>query len=244
MGTAIRLQKYLASRGVCSRRRAEDLIQAGQVQVNGATITQLGTTVDPDQDEVHVAGQPLPILQLRYYLLHKPVGVISTCQDPWGRPTVLGLVPAKVHPVGRLDQDSSGALILTNDGALTQKLTHPSHECWKVYQVWVQGRPTASVLSQWRNGVRLEDKLTLPAHVQVLSTRPGQTRLEIHLREGRNRQIRRIAQQLGYPVESLTRTAIGPVQLGALAPGAYRLLTRAEVQQLDGAPIPVRRAHE
>jgi len=239
----VRLQKFLASRGVCSRRRAEILIQSGWVQVNGQTVTQLGTGVDPDFDEVRVQGQLLPRVPLRYVLLHKPLGVLSTCSDPWGRPTVLDLIDdaTGLHPVGRLDQDTAGALILTNDGDLTQRLTHPSHPCWKIYRVWVRGYPPPPVLHQWRTGVMLDGTPTLPAQVEHLGCQQGFTLLEVHLREGRNRQIRRITEMLGYPVESLTRIAIGPVQLAKLPLGSFRSLTSEEVQSF--VP-PAALAHE
>ncbi|WP_218081895.1 pseudouridine synthase [Anthocerotibacter panamensis] len=246
MAAAVRLQKYLASHGLCSRRRAEELIAAGAVQVNGQTVTQLGTCIDPTTAEVRVHGQLLSSVSLRYYLVHKPRGLVSTCFDPQGRPTVLSLLPSAerqgLYPVGRLDQESEGALLLTNDGALTQKLTHPSHVLWKVYRVWVRGIPTAEALAAWRRGIPLDGRLTLPARVQVLLTQGERTQLEVHLREGRNRQIRRIAQLLGYPIQSLTRVAIGPLVLGDLPAGKYRSLTHREVQQLHAAPslmVPV-----
>ncbi len=236
MATAIRLQKYLANRGLCSRRQAEGLILQGQVAVNGQVITQLGTCVDPDQDLVLVAGKPLAQPQRRYILLHKPLGVVSTCFDPQGRPTVLSLLPeslrAGLYPVGRLDQDSQGALLLTNDGDLTFKLTHPAHEFWKVYRVWVLGSPCPQILKQWQAGVMLEGQRTLPAKVRKIRQTYDQTLLEIHIREGRNRQIRKIAASLGYPVQSLLRIALGPVRLGDLPLGHYRTLAYQELQTL------------
>jgi len=236
MATAIRLQKYLASHGVASRRQAETLITEGLVQVNGLTVTLLGTCIDPEQDQVQVRGAALKPRQERYFLLHKPEGVVSTCADPQGRPTVLQFFPPELrrglYPVGRLDQASTGALLLTNDGALAHRLTHPRHELWKVYQVWVRGCPTAAALTRWRQGVLLDQRLTLPASVEILDPQPTQTLLEIKLREGRNRQIRRVAQLLGYPVQSLKRVAIGPLVLGKLPVGEYRPLSAQQVGQL------------
>ncbi|APB35271.1 pseudouridine synthase [Gloeomargarita lithophora Alchichica-D10] len=226
-----RLQKILAQRGVAARRQAEDLIRRGQVRVNGS-LAQLGQKCNPQVDEITIRGQPLPPAPaLFYYLLHKPLGVVSTCADPQGRPTVRDFLPPAcppLHPVGRLDCDSSGALLLTNDGELTLALTHPRHPVWKTYRVWVKGQPTAVDLSQWRRGMDLDGQPTLPAQVRILQKTAHQTLLEIHLREGRNRQIRRVAAQLGYPVLRLHRQAIGEIQLGALPLGHLRPLTPPE----------------
>ncbi|WP_247218021.1 pseudouridine synthase [Synechococcus sp. C9] len=226
-----RLQKILAHRGVAARRQAEALIRAGQVWVNGRP-AQVGQKCDPQVDEITVRGQPLPPAPAHwYYLLHKPVGVVSTCADPQGRPTVRDFLPPDLpplYPVGRLDYDSSGALLLTNDGALTLALTHPRHPVWKTYRVWVQGQPTPQVLAQWRQGVPLDGQKTLPAQVRMLRKTGHQTLLEIQLREGRNRQIRRVAAQLGYPVLRLHRQAIGDIQLGTLPVGHLRPLTPQE----------------
>jgi pseudouridine synthase len=238
--TTIRLQKYLANQGLCSRRRAETWITQGFVQVNGQTITHMGVTIDPSCDTVQVHGRLIePITTLRYYLIHKPLGLISTCTDPQGRPTVLSLLPLTerqgLYPVGRLDRDSSGALLMTNDGALTQKLTHPSHHLWKTYHVLVEGIPTPTRLGHWCRGLVLEGTMTLPAHVRILSTQGGNAWLEVQISEGRNRQIRRVAELLGYPVKSLQRVAIGPLQLENLPPGQFRALRSSEVTQLHRA---------
>ncbi|NCJ08169.1 pseudouridine synthase [Synechococcales cyanobacterium C] len=245
----VRLQKVLAQWGVASRRRAEVLIQAGLVQVNGG-VAALGQKVDPSCDRIQVDGQDLhPPSNPRalYLLLHKPVGVVTTCYDPQQRRTVLDLLPALyrcvpgVHPVGRLDFNSSGALLLTNDGQWTFALTHPRHHIPKTYWVWVQGNPSNAVLRQWRQGVSLDGRVTQPAQIRVV--RPYQsctqtTSLEIILKEGRNRQIRRVAEQLGHPVVKLHRTHIGQISLQRsdgthLPPGACRLLTPSEVQELQ-----------
>lgn len=232
-----RLQKVLASRGIASRRQAEALIQAGRVRLNGQ-VARLGQSADPEQDRIEVDGRPLPPLPEKLYgLLHKPTGVVTTCRDPQGRTTVLSLLPAALthrtglHPVGRLDADSSGALLLTNDGDLTLALTHPRHPVVKTYQVWVQGRPSAAVLSQWRQGLLLDGRPTLPAQVRVLDILADRTWLEIGLREGRNRQIRRVAEHLGHPVLALHRQAIGEIVLDSQSQpaGRYRPLTETEV---------------
>jgi pseudouridine synthase len=241
-----RLQKILAQRGVAARRQAEQLIRAGQVWVNGRP-AHVGQKCDPQVDEITVCGQALPPApRLVYYLLHKPLGVISTCADPQGRPTVRDLVPPglpPMYPVGRLDGDSSGALLLTNDGEFTLALTHPRHAVWKTYQVWVQGRPPERVLDQWRQGVPLAGQQTLPAQVRVIQTLPQKTLLEIRLREGRNRQIRRVAAQLGYPVLRLHRQAIGPIELGDLPVGHVRPLRPPELRFCQAVVRQVRSSH-
>jgi pseudouridine synthase len=232
-----RLQKILSQRGIASRRQAEQMILDGRVRLNGA-VGQLGQKADPDTDWIEVDGQPIQSRpELVYLLLHKPLGVVTTCHDPQGRPTVISLLPDQfqqsgLHPVGRLDTFSTGALLLTNDGAVTIRLTHPRHSVSKTYHVWVQGHPPELVLHQWRQGVQLGDQLTRPAQVRVLQSNQQATLLEIVLQEGRNRQIRRVAEQLGFPVKQLHRTAIGAIQLGQLLPGQYRRLHSHEVNFL------------
>jgi 23S rRNA pseudouridine2605 synthase len=233
-----RLQKILSQWGVASRRQAEQMIVEGRVRLNGEVV-HLGQKANPQQDLIEVDGQPVRDRpQSLYLLLHKPPGVVSTCHDPQGRPIVLDLLPpelrthAGIHPVGRLDTASTGALLLTNDGAVTFCLTHPSHELAKTYEVWVEGRPSPQVLEQWRQGVILSGRLTLPAGIKVLDSDRNQTLLEIVLREGRNRQIRRIAEQLGHPVRRLHRVAIGEIQLGKLPSGQYRYLGESELEFL------------
>jgi 23S rRNA pseudouridine2605 synthase len=235
-----RLQKILSQWGVASRRQAEQMILAGRVQLNGA-VAQLGQKADPSLDRIEVDGvliQSIDRPQLTYLLLNKPEGVVTTCEDPWRRSTVLDLLPDElqqsgIHPVGRLDADSTGALLLTNDGDVTFCLTHPRHSIPKTYQVWVQGHPSERILRQWRQGVMLLDKQTRPAEVQILQAAQGQTLLEIVLREGRNRQIRRLAAQFGHPVIRLHRVAIGWIQLQTLPAGQFRFLTEAEVKFLQ-----------
>ncbi|AUT03614.1 pseudouridine synthase [Nostoc sp. CENA543] len=241
-----RLQKVLSELGIASRREAEEMIRRSRVQINGV-LAQLGQKVDPEKDTITVDGQPILAKRrppLVYVLLNKPLGVVSTCHDPQGRTTVLDLLPPKlrqdigIHPVGRLDVNSSGALILTNDGDLTFKLTHPRHSIPKTYQVVVQGHPSEVVLEKWRRGVLLDGRKTRPAQVSYLERLTNSSRLEIVLQEGRNRQIRRVAEQLGYPVVKLHRSAIGSIQLKTsktplLKEGQYRFLQDDEVRCLQ-----------
>ena len=242
-----RLQKIIAHWGVASRRQAEQMIQAGRIRVNGVEAI-LGQKADPAQDAIEVDGQPIQPQQkptLVYLLLNKPAGIVSTCDDPQGRLKVIDLLPSAlrqgqgIHPVGRLDAESTGALLLTNDGALTFRLTHPRHHIPKTYHVWVKGNPPEAILQMWRHGVILSGRKTLSAQVHRMG-RPqkGQTQLQITLFEGRNRQIRRVAEQLGYPVTQLHRIAIGPVQLNSpgqprLSPGDHRHLTSSELNILN-----------
>ena len=254
-----RLHKILSQWGIASRRQAEGMIRSGRVRLNGA-VASLGMQADPEVDRIEVDGnlvQPLTRPELVYLLLNKPLGVVSTCLDKRGRTTVLDLLPPEwrshqgLHPVGRLDADSTGALILTNDGALTFRLTHPRHEIPKTYHVWVEGSPSPAILAQWCRGVLLDDRPTLPAQVKVLRThsknhpkhqfqnQSPKTLLEIILWEGKNRQIRRVAAYLGYPVISLHRVAIGQIFLSSgaqppLSTGDYRLLTTQEISFLKG----------
>jgi len=237
-----RLQKILAHWGIASRRQAEQMILAGRVRLNG-NIAQLGQKANPVRDRIEVDGVPVKPADRPlgvYLLLNKPIGVVSTCSDPRAAAKVLDLLPPQlrsgqgIHPVGRLDADSTGALLLTNDGKLTFCLTHPRHSVSKTYQVLVQGRPSEQVLQAWRQGVILSGRKTLPASVRVLDRARDQTLLEVVLSEGRNRQIRRTAELLGHPVVNLHRTAIGPIQLQppgepALPPGCCRPLLEEEI---------------
>lgn len=243
-----RLQKILSQWGIASRREAEQMIKALRVQVNGE-VAHMGQKADPQRDRITVDGQLVSFVErpaLMYLLLHKPTGVVTTCEDEQRRPTVLDLLPKQIssgkgiHPVGRLDVDSTGALILTNDGNLTFGLTHPSHSVPKTYRVLVKGHPSQKTLQMWRQGVVLEGRKTRPAQVRFIEKFANSTCLEIILKEGRNRQIRRIAEQLGYPVMRLHRTAIGSIQLetlekGYLAEGEYRHLEEFEIRFLKKA---------
>ncbi|MEB3302733.1 MAG: pseudouridine synthase [Cyanobacteriota bacterium] len=225
-----RLQKLIASTGLCSRRQAETLLRQGQVQVNGAVAT-LGDQADRGVDLIAIAGHPLPAPPAPLtLLLHKPAGVLCTCSDPRGRPTVLDLLPERwrrhsgLHPVGRLDADSRGALLLSNDGALTLRLTHPRYGHRKTYRVWVEGQPSSDTLESWRRGVPLDGVASAPVELRTLKHSRHSTLLEVIMGEGRNRQIRRTADLLGHPVRDLLRVAIGPVALGPLQEGQWRCL--------------------
>lgn len=228
-----RLQKVLARAGMGSRRACEDLIAEQRVKVNG-DVAILGRRVDVDHDLVEVDGAAIPVKPgLVHYLLHKPAGVVSTADDPEGRPTVVELVPAepRVYPVGRLDYDSEGLLIITNDGELTHRLTHPSFGVEKEYLAHVEGTPTRGDLRRLREGVELEDGVTAPAQVALVTD--GLLRITIH--EGRNRQVRRMCEAIGHPVQRLVRVRIGPVSDRKLKAGAWRSLTRDEVLSLERA---------
>jgi pseudouridine synthase len=220
---------------VASRRAAELLIQAGRVAVNGRVITALGTRIDPARDTVRVDGDPVGRAERPvYYLLHKPKGVLSTVRDPRGRPTVISLlrgVRERVFPVGRLDWNSEGLIILTNDGDLANHLTHPSNHVPKVYRVKIKGVVEPEALEQVRHGLYLDGRRTLPAPVTRISSQQN-TWLEVVLFEGRRNQIRRVFERLGHPVLKLKRTAIGPIADRALKPGDYRPLLPAEVARL------------
>ncbi len=234
--TGDRLQKVLARIGVGSRRVCEELIVDGRVTVNGS-VPILGRRVDPAVDRVELDGVPLPIQPgLVHYLVNKPAGVVSTAEDTHGRTTVVSLVPdqPRVFPVGRLDMDSEGLLILTNDGDLTHRLTHPSFGVPKEYLVQVDGEPTSGQVRRLREGVDLDDGPTAPARVAVVA--PNLLRMVIH--EGRNRQIRRMCDAVGHPVVRLVRTRIGPLADPSLSPGAYRQLSFDEVRTLTTAAVP------
>ncbi len=229
----VRLQKVLAQAGIGSRRACEELIGAGRVTVDGE-VAGLGRRVDVARDRIAVDGVPLSVRPgLVYYLLNKPAGVLSTASDPEGRPTVVGLVPSepRVFPVGRLDAATEGLLLLTNDGDLAHHLTHPRYGVDKEYLAVVRGTPSAGDVRRLREGVDLDDGRTAPARVALLP--PNQLRITIH--EGRNRQVRRMCDAIGHPVDRLVRTRIGPVTDRRLAPGRWRPLTPAEVRSLETA---------
>lgn len=223
-----RLQKLIAASGLCSRRHAELLLRDGLVRVNGQ-VASLGSQADPWRDHISVDGRPLAMPPPRLtLLLNKPPGVLCTCSDPRGRPTVLDLLPEAwrqgqgLHPVGRLDAESRGALLISNDGDLTLRLTHPRYGHRKTYRVWVEGHPTPDTLQRWRAGVPLDGVASAPVVVRPVRRSHQATLLEVRMGEGRNRQIRRTAAWLGHPVRDLQRLAIGPLRLGALAEGQWR----------------------
>jgi len=228
----MRLVKYLAHAGVASRRASEAMIAAGRVTVAGETVTDPARDVD-EHSAVAVDGRALQGPEPRVlYALNKPVGVVSTARDTHGRPTVLELVPAeglRLYPVGRLDIDSSGLLLLTNDGELANRLTHPRFEVPKTYRARLAGGPpSAASLARLRHGLELEDGLTAPAQVR----RVGEHEIEITIHEGRNRQVRRMCEAVGHRVLALQRVGFGPQRLGALAPGGHRRLSAREVERL------------
>ncbi|MDI6709493.1 MAG: pseudouridine synthase [Thermoanaerobacterales bacterium] len=229
-----RLQKVLAHAGVASRRRCEELILAGAVRVNGRTVTALGTSVDPDRDVIEVHGRRVQAEKPVYILLYKPAGYVSTADDPRGRPKVTDLVrdiPRRLYPVGRLDYDTEGLLLLTNDGELAYRLTHPRFHVPKTYLAEVEGRPDAEDLARLASGVPLEDGMTAPA--RILLRRPGPPALiELTIHEGRNRQVRRMCAAVGHPVRRLRRIRFAFLEPRGLSPGKYRHLTAAEVRRL------------
>jgi pseudouridine synthase len=228
----MRLNAYLARAGVASRRRADELIAAGRVRVNGEP-GRLNTVVGP-RDVVDVDGRRVSAQQLAHVLLNKPAGVVTTARDPQGRPTVVGLVahPARVVPVGRLDADTTGALLLTNDGPLAHRLAHPRYGVPKVYEAQVEGAPGGEALIRLRQGVELDDGLTAPAEVRVARRRSGTTLLELTLHEGRKHQVKRMCAAVGHPVRRLHRSRYAGLDLKGLAPGEWRELMREEVAEL------------
>jgi pseudouridine synthase len=227
----MRLNAYLARAGIASRRKADELIKSGHVTVNGRP-GELNTFVD-SRDRVEVDGKPVAKQQLAYLLLHKPAGVVTTARDPQGRRTVVDLVPPepRVVPVGRLDADTTGALLLTNDGALAHRLAHPRYEVDKVYVADVEGEPTDEALLGLRAGVDLDDGRTAPAGVKRLAP----SRIELTLHEGRKRQVKRMCEAVGHPVRRLHRSGYAGLTLRGLAVGAWRELTGAEVERLRAA---------
>ena len=228
-----RLQKVLARVGIGSRRVCEDLIAEGRVTVDGE-VAVLGRRVDVETALIELDGAPIGVRpDLVHYLLNKPAGVVTTADDPQGRPTVVGLVPAepRVFPVGRLDVDTEGLLLLTNDGELAHRLTHPSFGVGKEYVAELEGSPSRAALRRLREGVELDDGTTAPARAALLE--PSVVRLTVH--EGRNRQVRRMCDAVGHPVVRLIRTRIGPLADRSLAPGAWRELTGNEVRSLQRA---------
>nr|MBC7244344.1 rRNA pseudouridine synthase [Chloroflexota bacterium] len=233
-----RLHKFLARAGVTSRRKCEELIAAGRVRVNGETVSTPGSKVDPEHDRIEVDGRLITLPQQHIYLmLNKPVGYVCTVRDPQGRPTIVDLIPPgrRLYPVGRLDMESEGLVLLTDDGDLTQRLTHPSYEHEKEYHVLVDGEPGPHTLQRLREGIPLEDGLTWPADVTVLGHDSEGTWLRFVIHEGRKRQLRRMCEAVGHPVRRLVRVRIGPLQLGSLPQGQYRALTEEECTMLRKA---------
>lgn len=230
----MRLAKFLANAGIASRRASEDIVREGRVAVGGVVVRDPARSVGPE-DPVAVDGRPVSLPDERaVYMVNKPAGVLSTARDTHGRPTVVTLVPGarRLYPVGRLDRDTTGLILLTDDGDLAHRLTHPRFEVPKTYRAVVAGGPVAqSALRALRHGVELDDGPTAPARARLI--RPDT--LELTIREGRNRQVRRMCQAVGHPVRSLERVRFGPLELGKLDRGAYRRLTDREVQALAAA---------
>lgn len=235
----VRLQKVMADAGVASRRASEELIRRGRVRVNGRVVTELGTKVQPGLDSIEVNGKPLKLSSGRtYILLNKPRSFVTTVHDPRGRRTVLDLVegvPGRLYPVGRLDYDTEGLLLLTNDGMLTYALTHPKHGVPRTYLAEVAGRVSDATVAQFARGIELEDGPTRPATVQVHGYPEGRTKLTITLSEGRNRQVRRMFDAVGHPVQFLKRVQFGPLTVQGVKLGQWRRLTAAEVARLYAA---------
>tara|TARA_Y100001968_G_scaffold205168_1_gene188403 strand:+ start:1240 stop:1953 length:714 start_codon:yes stop_codon:yes gene_type:complete len=230
--TLNRLQKIISDSGLASRRKADLLIKQGRVTLNGRKAT-IGEKANQISDRILVDGKDLPKqLSHKVFLINKPYGVISSCKDNHGRKTVLSLIPSHLrrglHPVGRLDYDSRGAILLTNNGDLTLRLTHPKYYHTKTYLIWVNGQPSLSILDKWRRGILLDGKITMPAIIDVLNKVNRKTLLKVILREGRNRQIRRIANLIGHPVQDLQRISISNIHLNGLEEGKWRELKEKE----------------
>jgi 23S rRNA pseudouridine2605 synthase len=237
MSPEMRLNKFLAHAGVCSRREADRWIAEGRVSVNGRAVLELGEKIDPARDRVQADGRPVRAEAERplYVLLHKPAGLVVSVKDPFGRPTVMDLLkhlPARVYPVGRLDLDTEGVLLLTNDGDLALRLTHPRYGVAKIYEVRVEGAPGGEVLDGLRRGVFLEGRRSAPARALVLRRGRGDTTLKVEIHEGRKREIRKLFEAVGFPVVRLVRTEFAGLTLDELKPGQWRHLRKAEVDRL------------
>jgi len=232
----MRLQKYLAMSGVASRRASEKLIAEGHVAVNGQVITEMGVQVDEAADRVTVDGEPVYLEEEKHYLAYyKPVGEVTTVSDPEGRATVMDKFrdyPVRLYPVGRLDFDSEGLLLLTNDGDMMQRLLHPSHEVEKAYLAKVSNRVPEEALRRLRSGVQLDGRLTSPASVRLIRYEAFDTVVLVTIHEGRNRQVRRMFEAVGHQVVSLKRVGFGPISLGDLPRGQWRQLTPVEIRKL------------
>ncbi|MDI3478495.1 MAG: rRNA synthase [Thermoanaerobacterium sp.] len=230
-----RLQKYLAECGIASRRKCEQLILDGKIKVNGTVIKNLGIKIDPDKDIVEYNGRVVAKVQHNIYImLNKPTGFITTVKDQFGRPSVLDIIKIKdrIYPVGRLDYNTSGLLLLTNDGDIANKLMHPKHEIDKVYIAKIRGIPDDKDLDTFRNGLLLDNRLTAKAKIEILKKINNDALVKIVIHEGRNRQIRRMCELIGHPVMTLKRIKIGDLELGNLKVGQWRYLTGEEVQYL------------
>lgn len=232
----MRIQKFMAECGVASRRKSEKMIEKGLVQVNGVLIKQPGFSVDPQNDEIIVAGEKIIKNSKIYIMINKPKGAVSTSEDTHGRQRVLDLVPIKerLYTVGRLDMDTEGLLLLTNDGDLTFYLTHPKHEFEKVYVGLVRGYPDKNSIELFKQGMDIEDYRTAPAGIKLISRNRDTSCLEMRIHEGKKRQIRKMCAAMGCPIIDLKRVAIGELTLGDLNPGEWRYLTSDEIKYLKG----------
>lgn len=236
LNTEIRLQKFLSQCGVASRRHAEEMIKAGRIQVNGRTVTDMGTKINPCHHSVSCDGYPIVLpKESIYILLNKPKGYVTTLSDPQGRPIVTSLItdiPERLFPVGRLDLDTEGALLLTNDGEFAQRVQHPRHEITKTYQALVAGHPGKNQLSQLAEGVSIDGKTTAPARLVVLKHYRQTTLVQIVIHEGRKRQVKKMFEAIAHPVVQLKRIAYGRLQLGNLESGKYRRLTSGDLEKI------------
>ncbi len=232
----MRLQKYMALAGVASRRKSEKIILQGKVKVNGKVIKQLGTKIDPNKDIVMVNDKKIEIEEQNIYIiLNKPVGYVTTVKDQFNRKTVLDLiknVKERIYPVGRLDYDTSGLLLLTNDGDITYKLTHPSYEIDKTYVATVEGTPTKKEMKRFEEGLIIDGYKTSKAKIKIIRKNLNNSILKITIHEGKNRQIRKMCQSINHPVICLKRISMGEIKLGSLETGKWRFLSKKEIQYL------------
>lgn len=232
----MRLQKYIANAGVTSRRKAEELIVQGRVKVNGKIVKELGIKVNPEKDTVLVDDQRIDMIKKKVYiLLNKPEGYVTSLKDSHNDKLVLDLikeVKERIFPVGRLDKDTSGLLIMTNDGDLAYKLTHPSYEVWKKYIALVKGHPNYRAIEKLKNGINIDGKKTSRAYVRLVKKYERTSLLEISIHEGRNRQVRKMCEYVGHPVIKLKRISIGKIKLNGLEKGKWRYLNKEEIEYL------------
>lgn len=231
----MRLQKFMAQSGYASRRKSEEIIAAKRVKVNGKVVSEMGYNVDENRDVVEVDGKILKLIKnFEYYILNKPIGVVCSAKDEKDRVTVVDMIDTKrrIYPVGRLDIDTTGLVLLTDDGELTNKIIHPKHEIEKTYIATVEGTPNAFGLKRLRTGIVIEGKKTAPAKVKILKNFDTDSILEVVIREGRNRQVKKMFESVGHPVKKLMRIAIGDIKLGDLELGYYRKVTEDELKYL------------
>ncbi len=232
----MRINKFLAGAGVASRRKADDIIKSGRVFVNGERVTEMGVDIDPDFDRVEIDGVPVMLSEKKYYiLLNKPKGYITTTKDQFGRASVTDLtqdISTRIYPVGRLDYNTSGLLIMTNDGDFANMITHPKNKIYKTYIARVKGFPTVEAIHSLRRGVELDDGITAPAKVEVIKSYPTGVDIKISIYEGRNRQVRRMVEAIGLTVAELKRISVGSILLGHVPEGKWRHLTEREIETL------------